>query len=118
MQSGLVALVTGSRTGIGRHIAERLMHHGYSVVGCSRQPAEWASDGYAHILADVSDEAQVKTLLNSIQKQFGRLDVVINNAGIASMNHSLLTPGATVGRLMDVNVRGTFLISRESARLM
>jgi 3-oxoacyl-[acyl-carrier protein] reductase len=75
-------------------------------------------EGYSHITADVSDESQVKSLFSQIQKLFGRLDVAVNNAGIASMNHSLLTPSATVDRLMNVNLRGTFLVSREGAKLM
>jgi 3-oxoacyl-[acyl-carrier protein] reductase len=47
-----------------------------------------------------------------------RLDVLVNNAGVASMNHSLLMPAATVDRMLNVNFRGTFLAARESAKLM
>jgi 3-oxoacyl-[acyl-carrier protein] reductase len=118
MQSRPVALVTGSRTGIGRHISERLIERGFTVVGCSREDAGWACDDYVHIRADVSDESQVKKMMNDIHKQLGRLDVAVNNAGIASMNHSLLTPVSTVDRILNVNLRGTFLVSRESAKLM
>jgi len=114
-----VALVTGSRKGIGRYVSGRLIADGFSVVGCSRTtPDEQFGEDYVHIKADVSEEADVKRLMNEIQKRFGRLDVTLNNAGIASMNHSLLTPSATVERLMNVNVRGTFLVARESAKLM
>lgn len=113
-----VALVTGSRTGIGRYVAEQLVAAGYHVVGCSRQPADWALEGYSHFEADVADEAQVKALLTSIRRKHKRLDVTFNNAGVASMNHSLLMPAATLDRIMNINVRGTFLVSRESAKLM
>jgi len=113
-----VALVTGSRTGIGRYVAEQLVAVGYHVVGCSRQPADWALEGYSHLEADVADEAQVKALLTSIRRKYKRLDVTFNNAGVASMNHSLLMPAATLERIMSINVRGTFLVSRESAKLM
>jgi 3-oxoacyl-[acyl-carrier protein] reductase len=57
-------------------------------------------------------------MLSSIQRRHGRLDIAINNAGVASMNHTLLTPAATVDRIMGTNFRGTFLICRESAKLM
>ena len=113
-----VALVTGSRTGLGRDIALHLAKHGFSVVGCSRKQPEWTADHYFHVLADVSSEAAVRTVMQHIQKAHGRLDVLINNAGVASMNHTLLTPVSTVDRIMNINLRGTFLMSRESARLM
>lgn len=113
-----VALVTGSRTGIGEQLARQLAADGYHVIGCSRQPAEWSVDRYTHICADVTDEAQVKNLLGRIRKEWGRLDVTVNNAGAASMNHTLLVPGATVDRLLKLNVTAAFLVSRESAKLM
>jgi 3-oxoacyl-[acyl-carrier protein] reductase len=113
-----VALVTGSRTGLGKFIAESLAGRGYRVVGCSRQPAEWTIEGYEHVLADVSDEKQVLALLAHVRRGYGRLDVCINNAGIASMNHALLVPAQTIQRVLSVNVQGTFLVARESAKLM
>jgi 3-oxoacyl-[acyl-carrier protein] reductase len=113
-----VALVTGTRTGIARYVAKQLVAAGYRVVGCSRQPADWKLEGYTHFQADVSDESQVKALLANIRRDYKRLDVTFNNAGVASMNHSLLMPAATLDRIMSVNVRGTFLVSRESAKLM
>jgi 3-oxoacyl-[acyl-carrier protein] reductase len=118
MEETPVALITGSRTGIGRYLAEQLVAAGYSVVGCSREPADWSLPGYHHFCVDVSEEPQVKTLLSQVRKRFGRLDVAVNNAGVASMNHSLLTTAATLDRIMEINVRGTFLVSRESAKLM
>jgi 3-oxoacyl-[acyl-carrier protein] reductase len=113
-----VALVTGSRTGIGRHLAERLAEAGYRVFGCSRQAADFTLEGYTHIRADVTDEAQVKSVVSQIRSDAGRLDAVVNNAGVASMNHCLLVPAATIDRILAVNVRGTFLVSREAAKLM
>jgi 3-oxoacyl-[acyl-carrier protein] reductase len=113
-----VALVTGTRKGIGAHLAKQLVTQGYRTVGCSRKEPDWESDGYTHICADVSNEAEVKSLFKQIRNVFGRLDLTVNNAGIASMNHALLTPGDTVDRIMNVNFRGAFLVSRESAKLM
>jgi 3-oxoacyl-[acyl-carrier protein] reductase len=57
-------------------------------------------------------------LLGHIRAKYGRLDVAVNNAGVASMNHSLLVPAATIDRVLDLNVRGVFLVCRESAKLM
>ena len=118
MEPQRVALVTGSRKGLGKFLAEQLLARGYQVVGCSREPADWECEGYWHLCADVSDEQQVQRLMSQIRQRFGRLDITINNAGVASMNHALLIPAATVNQVMEINVRGTFLVSRESARLM
>jgi 3-oxoacyl-[acyl-carrier protein] reductase len=113
-----VALVTGSRKGIGRHLAEHLVRSGYRVVGCSREKADWTLEGYEHEMADVADEAQVMALLEGIRRRHGGLSVAVNNAGVASMNPVLLTPGATVDRIVRTNLIGTVLVSRESAKLM
>jgi 3-oxoacyl-[acyl-carrier protein] reductase len=113
-----VVLVTGSRKGIGRYLAEHFLQQGMIVEGCSRGAPEWSAAGYTHHLLDVTDEAAVKTMLASIQKRHGRLDILINNAGVASLNHSLLTPLSTVEKLMATNFTGTFLVCREAAKLM
>ncbi len=113
-----VVLVTGTRKGIGRYLAEHFVDKGAIVEGCSREPIDWHVDNYTHHLADVANEDQVKEMLGEIRHRHGRLDIVLNNAGIASMNHTLLTPVATLDRIMATNFRGTFLVCRESAKLM
>lgn len=113
-----VALVTGSRSGIGRSVAEHLVARGSLVVGCSRNEADWTLDGYTHVLADVGDERQVRSLLSAVRKEHGRLDHVVSCAGAASMNHALLTPASTFERLLSVNTMGTFLVAREAAKVM
>ena len=117
-ESNPVALVTGARKGIGRALVEHLLEHGYQVIGCSRQEAGWEAAGFLHLQTDVSDEAQVKSLFREIKQRHGRLDAVINNAAVTSMNHLLLTPAASVEKMMSANVLGTFLVSREAAKLM
>ncbi len=113
-----VALVTGSRRGIGRYLAESLIAQRYLVVGCSREEADWTLEGYKHVKADVSDENDVRQLFHCIRKEYKRLDAAVNNAGIASMNHSLLMPGSTAARIFGVNTLGTFLVCREAAKIM
>jgi len=113
-----VVLITGTRKGIGRYLVEHLTKAGYIVEGCSRQAPDWTLPNYTHHLVDVTDEVQVTAMIRDIGQRRGRLDAAINNAGIASMNHSLLTPVATLDRVMATNFRGTFLVCRESAKLM
>jgi 3-oxoacyl-[acyl-carrier protein] reductase len=113
-----VVLITGTRKGIGRHLAERYLADGCHVVGCSRKDTDLEHENYTHFNLDVADESAVKKLFGSVRKRLGGLDVLINNAGIASMNHALLTPAATVERILSTNVTGTFLFCREAAKLM
>lgn len=113
-----VVLITGTRKGIGRYLAEHFVRKGALVEGCSRQLPDWNLENYEHHVADVTSEDQVRSMIASIKKRHGRLDVVINNAGVASMNHVLLTPVETAARIMDTNFRGSFLVCRESAKLM
>src|ERR1035441_7985509 len=118
MPSKPIALVTGSRAGLGEFVAKGLVAKGFCVVGCSRTQPDWSLEGYKHLIADVSEEKSVLSVMKYIRCNYGRLDVTINNAGIASMNHSLLTPTKTVEHLFGVNVCGTFTVCRESAKLM
>ena len=113
-----VTLITGTRKGIGRFLAEHYVRQGHRVVGCSRAEIDWTLDGYTHYVADVADEKAVRDLFADVRRKYDRLDHVINNAGVASMNHSLLTPVSTVHHVLDTNVVGTFLVSREAAKLM
>lgn len=113
-----VMLITGARKGIGRFLAEYYSKVGYQVIGCSRKEPETSLPNYTHYNLDVTDETKVKDMFGEIRKKFGRLDVLLNNAGIASMNHILLTPLDTVQKIMNTNVVGTFLFSREAAKLM
>lgn len=113
-----VVLITGARKGIGRMLAEHFLARGGLVEGLSREAGDLEAPGYTHHRADVGDEAAVKAVMSSIQRRHGRLDVLVNNAGIASMNHAILTPASMVERIMRTNFTGTFLVSREAAKLM
>lgn len=113
-----VTLVTGSRKGLGLALARHYAEAGHQVVGCSRKPADWEHERYQHVLADVGSEADVRALLGHVRRTHGRLDHLVANAGVAAMNHSLLTPAETVERLLRTNVTGTFLACREAAKLM
>jgi 3-oxoacyl-[acyl-carrier protein] reductase len=113
-----VALVTGARKGMGRFLAEHLVQQHYRVIGCSRQPSDLSTFGYEHVLADVTSEEQVVALVKHIRDQYGRLDVVINNAGIGIMNPVLLMPYGSAQSIFQTNFFGTLLVCRESIKLM
>lgn len=113
-----VVLITGSRKGIGEYLVKHYLDLGHQVIGCSRRETIQNSDKYRHFCLDVSDETAVQQMFSEIKSTYGRLDVLINNAGIAAMNHVLLTPVKTAREIMETNFIGTFLMCREAGRLM
>jgi 3-oxoacyl-[acyl-carrier protein] reductase len=72
----------------------------------------------AGIKGDVTDRLSMARAILEAETRYGGLDVLINNAGIASMNHMMLTPLKTVQNIFSTNVLGTFLFCREAAKLM
>lgn len=114
----MIILITGTRKGIGRKIAGYYLSKGDKVIGCSRKPSDLSHKNYTHYQLDVTDEVAVLGLFKDLRKNGGKLDVLVNNAGIASMNHSFLTPLTTAKNILETNVIGTFLFSREAAKLM
>jgi 3-oxoacyl-[acyl-carrier protein] reductase len=113
-----VAIVTGTRKGLGKYIAQKLLTAGWLVVGCGRRPCDWTAPGYTHHELDAGDEAAVVKLVRETANVHGRIDALINNAGIAGMNHLLLTPKATVDKVFNTNFLGSFLFLREAAKIM
>jgi 3-oxoacyl-[acyl-carrier protein] reductase len=113
-----VTLITGTRKGIGRHLAERYLAQGHRVIGCSRQPSDLTHPSYRHFELDVTAEDSVLALFTAVRREFGHVTNLINNAGIASMNHSLLTPTSTLRRVLETNLIASFTFSREAAKLM
>ena len=113
-----VMIITGTRKGIGEHLAHHYLGKGFVVVGCSRGGSSIDNEYYKHFSLDVSNEKEVSNMLSYVRNNYSRLDVLINNAGIASMNHSLLTPIHTAERILSTNVIGSFLLMRESVKLM
>ena len=111
-------LVTGTRKGIGRYLAEYYVRQGFQVIGCSRAAPDYELPHYHHFCLDVADEDLVKQMFREIRGRYARLDVLINNAGIASMNHILLTPLRTINAILKTNILGTVLFCREAAKIM
>jgi 3-oxoacyl-[acyl-carrier protein] reductase len=118
MDRNKVILITGTRKGIGRHLSEYYLERGLIVVGCSRGESDLAHPRYEHFCLDVADERSVLKMVGSVRNRHGTIDYLLNNAGIASMNHSLLTPLSVVEKIFRTNVFGTFLFCREVGKVM
>lgn len=113
-----IIIITGTRKGIGKYLAEQFLAEGDYVYGCSRRECDIKHERYSHTRLDVSDESAVIEFVRNVYKEHKRIDILINNAGMASMNHVLLTPKATAERVFNTNFMGTFLMSRECAKYM
>ncbi len=113
-----VMVITGTRKGIGRYLSEYYLAKDFIVIGCSRSESDLKHENYEHFCLDVADEKAVKKMISAISKKYGKIDYLINNAGIASMNHSLLTPLSVVEKVFKTNVFGTFVFCREVAKVM
>ena len=107
-----IMLITGTRKGIGNHLAEYYLQEGLTVIGCSRGESTIEHENYFHHQLDVADEKAVISMVRSIRKRFGRIDVLLNNAGV------LMTPYKTAKETISTNYYGTFLFSREVAKVM
>jgi NAD(P)-dependent dehydrogenase (short-subunit alcohol dehydrogenase family) len=125
--SGRVALVTGARQGIGRAIALAYARAGADVAVTSRRAgdleqvvgelAELGAGNMAMEL-DVRDESQIVRCVELVRSHFGRLDIVVNNAGLSVRKPAIETTAAEWDDVVEINLRGTFLVSREAARAM
>jgi 3-oxoacyl-[acyl-carrier protein] reductase len=113
-----ITVITGTRTGIGRYLAEHYLGQGHVVIGCSRSESDLEHKSYQHHELDVADEDAVGRLFLGLRDHFGRVDNLVNNAGVASMNHALLTPVGALQRVLNTNLVGSFLFCREAAKIM
>lgn len=125
--SSQVALVTGASRGIGAAIAESLARAGASLYltarsesGLQRTQQRLAEIGAAaaYTSADITQEADIKRVVKEVYALRGRLDILINCAGIGVFGPFLETSTADWDRIMATNVRGSFLVCRESVPLM
>jgi NAD(P)-dependent dehydrogenase (short-subunit alcohol dehydrogenase family) len=114
-----IALITGGARGLGRSIVAAFSAAGYQVVTCGRQEREgWSEGGAEYMVCDVRDAAQVTAMVSAVRERFGRLDVLVNNAGG--------TPYAAAGdmsprlfdRIVALNLMAPFYVAQEANRVM
>jgi len=122
-----VAIVTGAGRGIGKGIAQVFAEEGATVIVASLGEAagreterEITSAGYQalYITTDVASEASICTLMEQVDKQFGKLDILVNNAGITLFRPLLEATTEDWEKVMNVDLRGVFLCSKYAATLM
>jgi NAD(P)-dependent dehydrogenase (short-subunit alcohol dehydrogenase family) len=110
---GLVAVVTGGASGIGLATAKLLAGRGARVAALDLKP-DGLPDDILGVEADVTDDAQVRAAIDTVVEQFGRLDVVVNNAGIGAIGDVAANDDAEWLRVLDVNVVGMTRVVRHA----
>jgi 3-oxoacyl-[acyl-carrier protein] reductase len=125
-----IALVTGGSRGIGLGIAQELARSGFDIAINGRRGAEDVADAIASIEAlgtqvaycrgDVTSAAERQSILTEIRDRFGRLDVLVNNAGVApSVRADVLEADeASFDRLIDINLKGPYFLTQSAAKWM
>ena len=112
------AIITGTSRGLGRAFAEKLLNEGWNVWGLSRSPSTLKHERFNEYLIDITDEVAVQNTVSLIGQSCPNLDLLVNNAGAASMNAFLLTPAKTAEALMRLNYLGTFHCLQSVGKMM
>ncbi len=128
MLTGKIAIVTGASRGIGRQIAKTLAEQGAAVIVnyCGSEQAAnetveqiTASGGTAKAYqADVSDYTQAADMMNDVVKEYGRIDILINNAGITRDNLILKMNDEDFMKVINTNLTGTFNCVKHASKIM
>ena len=109
-----IAVVTGASRGIGHFLSEKLSKENYKVVNISRK----SSNAFIDYSFDLTNTQDIGKLVKQIIKEVGIPDLLINNAGVASMNHTFLMKDSDVEKIVDVNFISPILLSKEFGKFM
>lgn len=123
----LVALVTGGSRGLGAGLVEAFLNDGYAVETCARTKTDtvraWEDDAehkerFHFTTADVSDPADAERFVKEATARWGRLDVLVNNAGVAREGVIGLFHNDDLDQVVDLNLKGTVYVTRAASRVM
>jgi 3-oxoacyl-[acyl-carrier protein] reductase len=114
-----VVLVTGSRRGVGKAISEHFLSYGaQKVIGFARGPASINHENYHHFEVDVGDPDSVIRGFVALKQVTDSIQIVINNAAVLTSQYAMIMPPAAAQSMVNVNLLGPFMVSREAAKMM
>lgn len=103
---------------MGRTIAEHYLERGARVVGLARGPGTIEHAEYTHHQVDISVPTQVQDTFRKIAHDQGSIQIVVNNAAVLTSMHAMIMPAGAAEAMLNTNLLGTFMVSREAAKLM
>src|SRR3972149_6679705 len=119
-----IAIITGAANGIGKAIAQRMVKDNYTtiLVDVDKQNGEVLANELGNsakfISCDISNEKDVESLFSIVTKEFGGVDVIVNNAGIIRDNVIRKMPVEDFDKVIDINLKGTWLMCKVAGTLM
>ena len=112
-------IVTGASSGIGRSCAEQIIELGGTVLGADINASAIENTAYMHFKLNVTDENAVKRMIEAVTQEQGQIDGLVNAAGIwGSCKPFYEMDSAAFQKVMDINLKGTFLVSKYAAQSM
>lgn len=117
MYKDKIVLITGSSRGVGNMLTTHFLEKGATVLGLSKSP--FAIEGnYVHYNCDIADGKSIQSVFRVISKEHRKIDIVINNAAVLTSQYAMILPFSNAVDMVNVNLLGTFFVSREAAKLM
>ncbi len=116
--AGKLALITGSRRGVGSMLAEHILRNGGHVAGFARGESSIDHPNYHHIQVDIGDSASVLKGFAALKKISDTLHILINNAAVLTSQYAMIMPPAQAQAMINTNLMGAFVVSREASKMM
>lgn len=114
-----IAVITGASKGIGHECAKLFLENNYIVVDASRSnPSPIDNENYHFVKTDIASEEEIKSLFEQVKEKFGRIDVLINNAGYGKFANMVDSTTSDFDGQFAVNVKGLYLCSRSALPMM
>lgn len=115
---GKHVLVTGSRRGVGRLIAEYFLQQGATVTGFARGEATYEHPSYSHFQVDIGDPAAVHKSFLELKKINSAVHILVNNAGVQTSQYAMILSPTAAQEMLNTNLLGAFVCSREASKMM
>jgi len=113
-----IVLITGASRGIGKGTSLYLLEQGAKVIGFSKGNSTISDKNYYHFSVDIRDTMKIRKTFFEISKKFAKVDILINNAAVLTSQYSMIMPAEKAKEMVEVNLLGTFFVSREAAKIM
>lgn len=122
-----IAIVTGGSSGIGKEISRFFIKEGAKVIAISvdesprineNEKADFPEDSFVYYHADITDSSRISEIVNEIANKYQRIDILVNNAGMAKDNFLVIMREEDFDKVIEVNLKGTFVVTKAVAKVM